>query len=158
MNPSSLHALIVDQHFGELAPEVAELLQAFLAENAAARAESARILRALNVTAETVRLHPELAQPEAPRPASPPRSRHPSWLAQAAAIAALATLASAGGFLAGQKHPSAAKAGPSDARGDSRPERKDSPWARYRIASAAGGTGLQIVRVDVPNHQGGAAQ
>ena len=50
MNSTSLLALIVDQHSGELAPEVVELLEAYLAENADACAEAERIRNALSVT------------------------------------------------------------------------------------------------------------
>ena len=62
MNSTSLHALVVDHHSGELSPEVAELLETYLGENADARAEALRIREALSITEETVLRHPELGR------------------------------------------------------------------------------------------------
>jgi len=159
MNATSLHALVVDQHFGELAPEVAELLEEFLAENAKARAEAGRIREALTVTEETVRLHPELARLEVAESHWSARGkRNFPWLARAASIAALATLTGVGGFLAGQTHQPVSNPAANTAGDLARPPRKDSPWARYRIASDQGSTGLQAVRVDAPNSIKGTLQ
>jgi hypothetical protein len=159
MNATSLHALVVDQHFGELTPEVAELLGEYLSENATARAEASRIREALTVTEETVRLHPEVAQLEVAESCLSARGKRDlSWLARAASIAALATLAGVGGFLAGQTHQPVSNAASNAAQDLPRPPRKDSPWARYRIASDFGSTGLQVVRVDAPNSVKGMLQ
>ena len=42
MKPSSLHALVIDRHFGELTPEAAELLECFLWKQAS-EADPARV-------------------------------------------------------------------------------------------------------------------
>ncbi|MDP1589768.1 MAG: hypothetical protein Q8M07_18590 [Prosthecobacter sp.] len=60
MKPSSLHALVIDRHFGELTPEATELLELHLAQNADARVEAERILASLSVTHDAVLGHPEL--------------------------------------------------------------------------------------------------
>ena len=153
MNSTSLLALIVDQHSGELAPEVVELLEAHLAENANARAEAESVRKALAVTEETVLRHPELARVEPMnsvdvRASSERRRLYPSWLAKAASIALLAGVTGAGGFLVGQKNPSITAAAPTVLDDSARPPRKDSPWARYRVAQDRDGGGMQIVRVD----------
>jgi hypothetical protein len=152
MNSTSLHALIIDQHFGELSPEAAELLEAHLAQDASARAEADRIRQTLAVTGEAVVQHPELAQAE-PEDVSEKRDalRHrfpdASWLAKAAAIAAFASLTWTVGFWSGKKQ-DVASPGPASmiATATQQPPRTDRPWARYRIASAS--HGLQVVRVD----------
>jgi anti-sigma factor RsiW len=154
MNSTSLLALIVDQHSGELTPEVVELLEAHLTENSGARAEAERIRKALALTEETVLRHPELArvptaESVAPRVAAEHRRVVPAWLAKAASIALLAGATGAGGYFMGQKNP-AATMSPSVATDDTaRPPRKDSPWARYQFASDRAGGGMQIVRVDM---------
>ena len=157
MNSMSLQALIVDQHFGELSPEVAELLENHLAQDAGARAEAERIRQTLAVTEKTVLRHPELVgfSPSDPieKPASQQRQGHAlSWLAKAAAITLLATLASTAGYFLGKNHDRAAGTQTLAASDVSqRPPRKDSPWARYRVASERGGSGMQVVRLDPTN-------
>jgi hypothetical protein len=154
MNSTSLHALIVDQHFGELSSEVAELLETHLAQNAASRAEVNRIRQTLAATEHAMLRYPELARVEPPgsvekRRVSLGRMLGAPWLAKAALIAVLAGLTGTAGFLFGKKQeitPSTstlAMAGTTQ-----RTPRKDSPWARYRIAPERGG--LQVVRVDAP--------
>lgn len=162
MNPSSLHALVIDRHFGELSPEAAELLELHLTENPGAQAEAQRILRALAVTQKTVMQHPELARVPFGEKAQSPGPRRPwrlasltPWLARAAAVLLLAALTSTGGFLAGRSSapsstamttPSAAEA-PAPATS----ARKESPWARYRMTFDPAGQGMQVVRVDTLN-------
>jgi hypothetical protein len=146
MNPPSLHALIIDQQLGELPPEVAELLETHLAQNAEARAEAERIRQTLTVTQQAMLLHPELARVGMGDPA--PRGISAPWLAKAAAIALLGALAGAGGFFAGRK-PEAVSVTTITSAPPA--PRKDSPWARYRIAQGPGGVGLQAVRVDTSN-------
>jgi hypothetical protein len=154
MNSTSLQALIVDQHFGELSPEVTDLLENHLAQNAEARAEADRVRQTLAVTETVVLRHPELvgavqaASAEPERVASP-RSIGISWLAKAASITLLAALASTAGFFLGRNQNRAPETSAVVASDTSqRPPRKDSPWARYRVAPERSSNGIKVVRVD----------
>jgi hypothetical protein len=152
MKPESLHALIIDQHFGELTAEASELLELHLAQNADARAEVERILTSLSVTHDAVLRHPELARVlHAPVQKSvvrvPRRSLVPSWLARAAAIA---LLAGAAGFFVGRSEPRMASG---DVESPAQAPRQESPWAKYRMSFDPAGEGMQVVRVDTENHQ-----
>lgn len=154
MNSTSLHALIVDQHFGELSPEAVELLENHLAENPEARAEADRIRQTLATTERAVLQHPELIRAE---PMNSPVTRHLAprlhfnlpWLAKAAAIALLGVATTTAGYFIG-KNQVATSAPPALAVADpeQRPPRKDSPWARYRVTPERSGTGTRIVRVE----------
>lgn len=144
MKPESLHALIIDRHFGELSSEAEELLEHHLAANAAARDEAERILQSLNVTRDAVLRHPELGRVAVEAPVVPRVVKMPPkmpWLARAAA---LALLAGAGGFFAGRSNvPTAA------ASAEKTPSpRRESPWAKYRMSFDPAGQGMQVVRVD----------
>jgi hypothetical protein len=160
MNSRSLHALIVDQHFGELSPEVTELLETHLEQNATSRAEADRIRQTLVITEDAVLQHPELARigidDSAERQRNSPRRLiGASWLAKAASIALLAALAGTAGFLFGKKQEnvrpttSLAMAGATQLT-----PRRDSPWARYRLAPEQ--NGLQVVRVDTASRDNSA--
>lgn len=166
MNPSSLHALVIDRHFGELSIEATELLEMHLAENADAQAGAQRILRALAVTQKTVLQHPELARmpfvEKTPEPASSQPLHRPirmtlPWLGRAAAVLLLAALIGTGGFLAGRSSASSSAMialeaeRPAPAPAISTPPRKESPWARYRMTFDPAGQGMQVVRVDTLN-------
>ncbi len=161
MNPSSLHALVIDRHFGELSPEAAELLELHLASDADAQAEAQRILRALAVTQKTVLQHPELARvawvdkAPVPAPAGPPRRAAPmsSWLARAAAVLLLAALTGTGGFLAGRASSAVAMTEAQAPTAPPEPARTESPWARYRTTYDPAGLGMQVVRVDTAKLQ-----
>ena len=147
MKPESLHALIIDRHFGELLPEAAELLEHHLAANAAARAEAERILQSLNVTGDAVLRYPELGRvpvevPEVPRVVKWPSKMR--WLARAAAVVLLAGV---GGFFAGRSNVPMAEAFAETTPGS----RHESPWAKYRMSFDPAGEGLQVVRVDTEN-------
>lgn len=150
MKTSSLHALVIDRHFGELTPEAAELLDLHLAHHAEARAESERILASLSVTHDAVLRHPELARvvpspvEEAVVPA-PRRSSATSWLARAAVMALLAAVTGVMGYHIGQSE-SRTSAGAVETTVPS--PRKGSPWARYRMSFDPAGEGMQVVRVD----------
>lgn len=151
MNPSSLHALVIDRHFGELSPEAAELLELHLAGNADAQAEAQRILRALAVTQKTVMQHPELARVTWVEKTPSRPARRPSfmpWLARAAAVLLLAALVGAGGFLAGRSSTAAPATAAVEEKAPPTPSRKESPWARYRMTFDPAGQGMQVVRVD----------
>lgn len=147
MKPESLHALIIDRHFGELMPEATELLELHLAQNADARVEADRIQASLSVTHDAVLRHPELAR-VMPAPVQksvvrvPRRSLVPSWLARAAAIA---LLAGAAGFFAGR---SESRVASSDVESPTPTPRQESPWAKYRMSFDPAGEGMQVVRVD----------
>ncbi len=141
MKPESLHALLIDRHFGELSPEAAELLEHHLATHAPARAEAERLLAALTTTQAAVLQHPELARV----PATPPtrNALRPHWphrLARAAAVLLLAGLAGAGGYLAGRGNPPLPLA--------TATPRPASPWAKYRMSFDPSGAGIQVLRVD----------
>lgn len=157
MNPASLHALVIDRHFGELTPEMAELLDHHLAQTPDARAEADRILAALGVTRNAMYDHPELARVPAPSKTEsqvPRRSVLAPWFARAAAILLFASLTATCGYLAGRSAaPSSARSSiavsPVPAPAPAAP-RKTSPWARYRMTFDASGSGMQVVRVDLP--------
>lgn len=158
MKSSSLHALVIDRHLGELSPEAVELLEAYLAGNAAAQAETERIVASLTATRDAVLRHPELvarleAMPAAVTTAQP---RHRtawihSWMARAAAVLLPAALTGAAGFMAGRSEgpaPTLAVVAPSSSSSSSAQPRKESPWARYRMTFDPAGEGLQVVRVE----------
>jgi anti-sigma factor RsiW len=141
MKPESLHALLIDRHFGELSPEAAELLEHHLATHAPARAEAARLLATLNTAQAAVLQHPELARVPATTPTRrTPRPRWTQWLARAASFVALVGLAGAGGYLAGRGNPPPPVAAATPRAG--------SPWAKYRMSFDPAGAGIQVLRVD----------
>ncbi len=148
MKPESLHALIIDRHFGELSPEAGELLEHHLANHAGARAEAERILQSLNATRDAVLRHPELGRVPINERVSAPAPRRifvMPWLARAAAVLLLAALVGAGGFIAGRSGSQTASSGPAEVQAA---PRKESPWARYRMTFDPAGAGMQVVRVD----------
>lgn len=151
MNPQSLHALIIDRHLGELSPEATELLELHLAQNAGARTEAERVLESLNVTRDAVLQHPELAHvtPVVKVITTPMRHRNVIlWMARAAAVILFAGLTGGSGFLAGRSGvPSSLEVKTQVATATPLTPRKDSPWARYRMAFDPGGNGMQVVRV-----------
>lgn len=155
MNPQSLHALVIDRHFGELAPEAADLLEHHLAQNPAARTEAERILQSLAVTGDAMLRHPELAQVAPVAKASTARSWQPAlsvWMLRAAALLLLATVAAAAGFITGRST-APVTANPVLLAAVSQPSEvssKSGPWARYRMSFDPSGSGVQVVRVDVP--------
>lgn len=154
MNPQSLHALVIDRHFGELAPEAADLLDHHLAQDAGARAEAERILQSLAVTGDAMLRHPELARVAPAVRAKVVRPWFPAvstWMLRAAALVLLATVAGAVGFLTGRSTAPEGTA-PVLLAAASRPAEsaKAGPWARYRMSFDPSGSGVQVVRVDVP--------
>ncbi len=147
MKPESLHALIIDRHFGELSPEAAELLEHHLAANAAARAENDRILQSLDVARDAVLRYPELGSVPVEPPVVPRLATKPSRMTWLARAAALAVLAGVGGFLAGRSN-----VANTAASAEKTPEpRRESPWAKYRMSFDPAGEGMQVVRVDTEN-------
>lgn len=155
MKTESLHALIIDHHAGELPPEVAELLESYLATNSAAREEADRFLGVIDITRQTMNLHPELARTFEPASHVPPPRANaavmPVWL-KAAAILTFAALTAAGGYLAGAGRTVGGL--PATGVANVTPTvRKDSPWARYRMQADPLGR-MQVVRVDAANREG----
>ena len=59
----TLRALLIDRELGELAPDVEELLDAYIEVMPSARAEVDATVRTVNTTRETVHRFPELAEP-----------------------------------------------------------------------------------------------
>lgn len=150
MKTSSLHALVIDRHFGELTPEAVELLDLHLARHPEARAEAERILASLAVTQDAVLRHPELAR-VAPAPvekavvSAARRAFIMPWLARAAVMALLAAVTGAAGFYIGQ---SGSRTAAATVETPEAAPRKASPWARYRMSFDPAGEGMQVVRVD----------
>ena len=151
MKPESLQALIIDQHAGELTPDVADLLDAYLASNPAAQEEAARILDALSLTSQAVVQHPELARVSTRATHAVPRTRQrwtpPLWL-KAAAVVMLAALTAMAGFWVGRAQPVSGAGSSAIASTAPVSPRKDSPWAKYRMGPDPLGNGIRVVRVD----------
>lgn len=149
MKPESLHALVIDQHSGELSPEMVELLETYLATNPAAREEAARIVEVLRITGEAVAQHPECVRVFPPTEIKPVRAARRKWASplwlKAAAVIAFSALTAAGGFYIGSARSGSAVI----ASATPVAPRKDSPWARYRMALDPLGGGMQVVRVDL---------
>jgi anti-sigma factor RsiW len=153
MKPESLHALVIDHHSGELSPEMVDLLEAYLTSNTAAREDAARIVEVLRLTSETVARHPECVRVFSHAEIKPAREVRRKWAQplslKAAAVIAFSTLTAAGGFYVGSARSRAtvvASAAPVASR-------KDSPWARYRMALDPLGGGMQVVRVDIAERE-----
>lgn len=160
MNPQSLHALIIDRHFGELTPEAAELLEHHLAQNPASRAEAERILDSLAVTGDAMLQHPELARVASPQKAKTTSLWRPAfttWMMRAAMLTLLAAAAAAAGFFAGRSGASS-RPEPRIIAASSPPAQppNSGPWARYRMTFDPTGSGMQVVRVDVPHAKSNA--
>ena len=161
MNAESLHALIIDRHFGELSPEVAELLASHLAQNPSAKAEADRILQALDATEQAMVQHADLAPVGAlhdVKKATPAQTQTKrrwltaSTLAKAAVFAALLAVSGGAGFFAGRSQPPGITSSPSSgpvnvAIAPSATPRQNSPWANYKLAQNPDG-GLRVVRID----------
>jgi anti-sigma factor RsiW len=158
MNPQSFHALIIDRHLGELSPEAGELLDLHLAQNPAARSEAERILQSLAATGDAMHQHPELSQvppvSKSNAMVSCRRSIAP-WMMRAAALMLLTLTAATLGFVTGRARPSSEGGTGTFAAvsQSSAPTSKSSPWARYRVTYDPAGSGMQVVRVDVPNSE-----
>jgi hypothetical protein len=88
MKTETLRALLVDRQLGELPPDIAELLDAYIAVVPAARAEAEATSRTVSVTRETVQRYPELL-PEAEKKVIPVFL----WLLRAAAVIAIVAAA-----------------------------------------------------------------
>jgi hypothetical protein len=105
MNPETLRALLIDRQLAELAPDVAQLLDAYLDAVPTARAEADALARTVDTARETVRRFPDLAptsEPEAESWITPVVYWLAPRLARVAALVAVAALAGWLGYRAGQ--------------------------------------------------------
>lgn len=148
MEPESLQALLIDRELGELSPEAAELLDAWLASHPESAASIPPLRDALQTARAAVRQYPELAQPEPAILALPARRFRLVPLALAASVALMLGGAAWLGFHAGQLSTTQALAAAS--RAPAAVPAADSPvpggpWARYALASDPRG-GLTVVR------------
>jgi len=104
MNLETLRALLADRELGELAPDVAELLDAYLEAVPAVRAEADAMTRTIRTARETVRRFPNLAptsETEVESRGGPMIGWLVPWLARAMALIAVAALAGWLGYRAG---------------------------------------------------------
>jgi anti-sigma factor RsiW len=138
MSPETLRALLVDRELGELAPDVAELVDAYLEAVPAARAEADAMARTVNTARETVRRFPDLAptsEPVAEPQVVPIVYWLAPWLARAAALVAVAALAGWLGYRTGH---TAGPSGPVQAGGATATRVVDSRfkglWTQYQVA------------------------
>jgi anti-sigma factor RsiW len=159
MKTESLHALLMDRELGELTPEAAELLAAWLAEHPAAAREVETVQRTVAIAGTALRRFPDLAR-VAPEAVEPPRAANvlllptapARWrpLALAASVALLLGGAGWMGFRAGvQSAPKLAvdsRVAP-PATATAAVARPRGPWTRYAFASDPRG-GLTVVRRD----------
>ena len=129
MKPETLRAFLMDRELGELRPDVAELLDAYLAAEPSARAECDVVARTIDTTRETVRRFPDLA----PAAESETESKVIPiyfWLARAAAVIAVAAFVGWLGYRAGQANRPETK----PAVAQSVDPRYDGLWAKYQVA------------------------
>jgi hypothetical protein len=147
MNTEQLESLVIDEHFGELAPEVSALLRAYIDLHPQARTAAEDILSALSITQRTLQQHPELARVpiSAPPVKTMPIFANKKWrpLAAAAALLFLGTL---GALFFTAPTPETQ----SVVAEQSATAVKKSPWTRYRMVIHPTGEGMQVVRVDEP--------
>lgn len=156
MKLESLQALIIDQHAGELLPEVEELLEAHIATKPALQVEVERIRLALKITSQTVIRHPELVRFAEREPAVEPLRKRPTYIPQflkVAAVLMFASVTATTGFYIGSKR-SVQIASENTAEKPAAPNtRKNSPWARYKMAIDPKVGGIQVVRVDLAGRE-----
>lgn len=154
MTPESFHALIIDHHFGELTPDVAELLQTHLDEHPEAEAERRRILVALDATGRATDQFPRLIQinpaPVQRNEAARRGDAVQAWL-KAAAVVAFAAMTGSIGYVAGRSS-STSSTNVSPKLAAAPPlHPSSSPWARYRMAPSPIGGGFRVIRIDSPH-------
>ena len=139
MNSDQLQALLIDDHLGELSPEVSALLAAYLEHHPQAREEAGNIKATLGLVRQTLHAHPKLARVS---PKSITLARPRARFSQLAAAAAVILFASLGAsYWMSQSSQDSQK--PSIA---ANPGFK-SPWTRYRLAADPKGNGLNITPI-----------
>ena len=138
MKSETLRSLLVDRELGELAPDVVELLDAYLASVPEARAEAETMARTVHTARETVRRFPELAA-TAPITATSPVEVIRPWfapsLAYAAALIAVAVIAAWAGFRTGVSKSGADKTAVATRATD---QRFKDLWTQYQIVYDSG--------------------
>jgi anti-sigma factor RsiW len=148
MKTDTLQALLIDRSLGELPPEVAELLDAHLANNPAARDEARRITETLDLAGETIRRFPERGH-TAQTPNATKLVPFPArWLRLAASLL-LAALAAGSGYVLGGRRVAAMASAPLPPPTLSAAPVVASaplPWTRYEVISGRGD--LRVVRVN----------
>lgn len=156
MKLESLQALIIDQHAGELLPEVEELLEAHLATKPALQVEVERIRLALEITSQTVIRHPELVRFAEREPAVEPLRKRPTYIPQflkVAAVLMFASVTATTGFYLGRNRSVQIASDSTTEKREVPTPRKDSPWARYKMAIDPKVGGIQVVRVDLAGRE-----
>lgn len=131
MNPETLEALVIDRELGELSPEAADLLEAYLRLSPAARGPAEAMAGTVRATRDAVRLSPDLAPVPHLNPATSV-FRSP-WFARAAA--AIVVLGAGVGIGRYTSDPGAGSPSPlTGAAPSARGPRGSGPWARYQVA------------------------
>ena len=156
MKIESLQALIIDQHAGELSPEVEELLEAHLATKPALQVEVERIRLALKITSQTVIRHPELVRFSEREPAVEPLRKRPTYFPQflkVAAVLMFASVTATTGFYLGRNRSVQIASDSTTEKREVPTPRKDSPWARYKMAIDPKVGGIQVVRLDLAGRE-----
>jgi hypothetical protein len=128
MNAEALESLVVDRELGELSPQTADLLEAYLRLSPEARTRAGAMAATVGVARVTAEKVPRM------RPV--PLPGWTSWLARAAAAALLL----GGGVWIGRRAAVGAagtSAVPSVAASGSPSARAANPWARYQVADDA---------------------
>ncbi len=128
MKPEALDALVVDRELGELSPEAADLLDAYLRLCPDARGPAEAMADAVRATRDAVRRFPDLAPVPQMNPATPV-FRSP-WFARAAA--ALLVLGTGVGIGRYTDDPGAGTSSPQTVAAPD--ARAGGPWARYQVA------------------------
>ena len=130
VNPETLEALVVDRELGELSPEAAELLEAYLRLSPEARGHARAMAETVRTARGAVRRFPGLAP--VPRTGPVPLAQWMPRLARAAA----AVLLLGGGVWIGRRAEvgSAGTPAPAVAASGSPSARAANPWARYQVA------------------------
>ena len=135
MKTETLRSLLVDRELGELAPDVAELLDAYLANMPEARAEADTMARTVHTARETVRRFPELVATPSTTNATSRVETIRFWftpsLAYAAALIAVGVTAAWLGFHAGVSNRSVDTKVTVTRAPD---HRYDGLWAQYQVA------------------------
>ncbi len=142
MNPKSLEALIIDRRFGELSPETAELLDAYIEANPLVAEQVASVEEALSVTELAITNHPvmfsERVLHESSDQNNPEEKIIPFpgsiWLKAVAAISVLALVGTGGYFAGTQSTTTAPSLSSGQPSGTLLSSTSPSPWAQYRIA------------------------
>jgi hypothetical protein len=130
MTPETLRALLMDRELGELSPDIAALLDAYLAASPEARVESEATARTINTTRETVRRFPELA-PRADAESEDKVVPIIFWLTRIAALAAVVAVSAWGGFWFGSAN---VRSNSPATTTQSTAHRYDGLWSRYQVA------------------------